>query len=596
MKADVIRIANFSGFFGDRASAARELLDSAEIDVLTGDWLAELTMMILQRQQAKDPLRGYARSFLVQLEDVLGTCLDRGVRIVSNAGGLNPSACAAAVSELAGRLGLDVSVGHVEGDDLLSRSQELLARGELRDAVTGQALDLSGSDPIVANAYLGGWGITSCLQRGADVVVTGRVTDAALVVGAAKWAFDWDETDWDRLAGAVTAGHVIECGSQATGGNYAFFRDVTGLDLTGFPIAEIREDGSCVITKAPGSGGAVTTETVTAQLLYEVQEPLYLNPDVTTRLDTIVLNDDGVDRVRITGVQGEPPPRDLKVALAIAGGYRNEMTMVLTGGDIDAKAEIAERALWARIPGGREAFDEALVELHGRPVSDPASFGESQCFLRVAVRSVDEDLVGRKFSSALVETALSSYPGFFVTGAPQAASSYALYRPALVDAALMVASATVDGVSHHETPPGAQWGGEEIPADPDPDLRIRRQTTQARDAPATRAPLGRLLGARSGDKGGDANLGLWARDDEVFAWMDDFLSTDSLRRLLPAECENLAIDRYRLPNLRGLNFVIHRFLGDGVASCLRLDGQAKGLGEYVRSRWVDVPENLARNP
>ncbi len=324
--ADPVRIGNCSGFYGDRLAAMREMLTGGDLDYLTGDYLAELTMLILARDRAKSPDRGYAKTFLTQLEDCLGTALDRGVRIVANAGGLNPAGLATAVRSLADRLGLDVRVAHVEGDDLLARADEL-----------------GFGTPLAANAYLGAWGIVDCLNDGADVVVTGRVTDASVIVGPAAAHFGWGRTDYDALAGAVAAGHVIECGIQATGGNYSFFAEagaVADLLHPGFPLAEIHADGSSVITKHPGTGGLVSVDTVTAQLLYEIGSERYANPDVTLRVDSLRLSDDGADRVRISGVKGEPPPPTLKVSLNSIGGFRNAMTFVLTGLDIDAKAEL----------------------------------------------------------------------------------------------------------------------------------------------------------------------------------------------------------------------------------------------------------------
>jgi hypothetical protein len=325
---DVIRIGNCSGFYGDRLSAMREMLEGGPLDVLTGDYLAELTMLILGRDRMKDPGLGYAKTFVKQIEECLGLALERNVQIVTNAGGLNPAGLAEKLRKVAAELGLEAKIAHVEGDDL-----------------SGRAAELELGSPLTANAYLGAWGIVECLNSGADIVVTGRVTDASVIVGPAAAHFGWDRTDYDRLAGAVVAGHVIECSTQATGGNYAFFTELEDLGRPGFPIAEIRRDGSSVITKHPGTGGAVTVETVQAQLMYEIQGARYAGPDVTTRLDTIRIEPEGADRVRISGVTGEAPPPQLKVSLNTLGGFRNEMEFVLTGLDIEAKAELAQRQL-----------------------------------------------------------------------------------------------------------------------------------------------------------------------------------------------------------------------------------------------------------
>src|SRR5882757_7667515 len=266
----VIRIGNCSGFYGDRFTAVREMLEGGPLDVLTGDYLAELTMLILARDKMKDPNTGYAKTFVRQMEDCLGLALDKNVRIVVNAGGVNPRGLATRLREVAERLGLPAKIAHVEGDDLTSRAGEL---------------DLG--TPLSANAYLGAWGIVECLNAGADVVVTGRVTDASVIVGPAAAHFDWSRTDYDEIAGAMVAGHVIECSTQATGGNYSLFTEIADLGRPGFPIAEIRRDGSSVITKHAGTGGAVTIDTVTSQLMYEIQGARYAGPDATVRIDTV---------------------------------------------------------------------------------------------------------------------------------------------------------------------------------------------------------------------------------------------------------------------------------------------------------------------
>ncbi|MDT7575391.1 MAG: hypothetical protein QOH17_1724, partial [Pseudonocardiales bacterium] len=365
-----LRIANCSGFYGDRLAAAREMVDGGSIDVLTGDYLAELTMLILAKAQAKDPDAGYARTFLTQLQDVLGTCLERGIRIVSNAGGLNPAGLAAAIDAL----GLPARVAYVEGDDL---------RGSL-DAVRPPVV----GKPVSANAYLGGWGIAAALAAGADVVVTGRVTDASLVVGPAAWWHGWAPTDWDALAGAVVAGHVIECGPQATGGNYAFLDEITDRRYPGFPIAEVAADGTSVITKHPDTGGLVSVGTVTAQVLYEIADPAYLGPDVTTHFDSIALTPDGEHRVAITAARGSPPPATLKVALNDVGGFRNTMTLVLTGLDIEAKAARAEELLFD-VLGGKDLFAEVDVRLLRFDRSDAPSNEQATAHLRVTVKDPD---------------------------------------------------------------------------------------------------------------------------------------------------------------------------------------------------------------
>jgi hypothetical protein len=534
-----------------------EQLTGGEIDVLTGDYLAELTMLILGRDRLKDPSLGYAKTFLRQLESTLAIALEKNVKIVTNAGGLNPAALAAAVRVLADNLGIDVTVAHVEGDDLRPRAAELGL-----------------GDPLAANAYLGAWGIVECLNSGADVVVTGRVTDASLVVGPVAAHFGWGRADYDALAGAVVAGHVIECGPQATGGNYAFFRELPGLDRPlGFPIAEVYADGSSVITKHPGTGGAVTPGTVTAQLLYEIGGARYAGPDVTTRFDTIALTDEGADRVRISGVRGAPPPATLKVGLNTLGGFRNEVTFVLTGLDIEAKAAFVRSQL---------AGLDATWTLARTDHADAAVQEEAAALLHCVVRGTDPKALGRAFSSAAIELALASYPGFHVTAPPGDASPYGVFSAANVPATEVAHVAVLaDGTRVPIHPASETSPLEDVAQPPLPTAPVK--------GPTRRLPLGTIAGARSGDKGGAANVGVWSRTDAEFGWLAHELTVERFKELLP-ETAALPVTRHVLPNLRALNFVVDGILGAGVASNARHDPQAKALGEWLRSRLVDVPE------
>ena len=559
-----VRIGNCSGFYGDRHSAMREMLVGGELDYVTGDYLAELTMLILGRDRMKHPERGYAKTFLTQLEECLGLASDRGVRIVANAGGLNPAGLADAVRALAERLGVPVRVAHVDGDDLSPRAEEL-GLGK----------------PLTANAYLGAWGIVDCLNDGADIVVTGRVTDASVTVGPAAAHFGWQRTDYDRLAGAVVAGHVIECGIQATGGNYSFFTEIPDLTYAGFPLAEVHADGSSVITKHPGTGGLVSVDTVTAQLLYEITGARYANPDVTARMDTIELSDDGPDRVRISGVTGEPPPPTLKVSLNSIGGFRNAMTFVLTGLDIEAKADLVRRQLDSALSVKPAELEWTLARTDH---ADADTEEAASALLRCVVRDPDPANVGRQFSSAAVELALASYPGFTVTAPPGDGQVYGVYTPGYVDAA-KVSHAAVHADGARVEIPCATDTLELQPADapplPEPLPAGRTQ----------RAPLGRIAAARSGDKGGSANVGVWVRSDEQWRWLANTLTVELLKQLLP-ETADLPVTRHLLPNLRAVNFVIEEILGQGVAYQARFDPQAKGLGEWLRSRHVDIPAVL----
>ncbi|WP_017588851.1 acyclic terpene utilization AtuA family protein [Nocardiopsis ganjiahuensis] len=566
--APSLRVGNASGFYGDRLSAAHEMLTEGPVDVLTGDYLAELTMAILGRDQLADPSRGYARTFLKQMRECLAIIMERRVRVVTNAGGLNPRGLADKLTELADSLGFEPRIACVTGDDLLDRAEEFNL-----------------GTPLTANAYLGAFGIARCLDAGADIVVTGRVTDASLAVGPAVSHFGWTRDDLDALAGATAAGHVIECGTQATGGNYALTGELAGrsLDHPGFPIAEISADGSSVITKHTGSGGAVTVGTVTAQLVYEIAGARYPGPDVTTRLDTVRLTQEGDDRVRISGVTGEDPPPDLKVGLTGISGFRNEVEFLLTGLDARAKADLAERQLRAALARNRPGD----LSFEFTPAPDP--HGDTQdaatARLRVVARDHDPSVIGRRFGAAAVELALGSYAGFHITAPPRDARpdgvtvTHALVPSTEVEHTVI----TPDGDLESVPPPERTRELTEVPEPPLPE--------PLPEGPTRSAPIGLVLGARSGDKGADANVGVWAASDEGWRWLAHTLTVDALREILP-ETADLRITRHLLPSLRAANFWIEGLLAPGTARREGLDPQAKGLGEWLRARRVRIPESL----
>ncbi|KRA39225.1 MULTISPECIES: acyclic terpene utilization AtuA family protein [unclassified Nocardioides] len=573
-----IRIANCSGFYGDRLSALREQIEGGDVDVVTGDYLAELTMLILGMDTLRDADLGYARTFVRQVEDTLGLALDKGVKIVSNAGGVNPAGLATKLREVAERLGLDAKIAHVEGDDL-------------------RAANLFGG-ALTANAYLGAFGIASALRAGADVVVTGRVTDASVVVGPAIAHHGWKPTDYDALAGAVVAGHVIECGTQATGGNFSGFTDLfrAGAPMDkplGFPIAEVAADGSSVITKHDGTGGAVTVDTVTAQLLYEIQSTRYLNPDVTTRLESIQLAQQGPDRVQISGVTGTAPSEKLKVAVNTLGGYRNQVEFVLTGLDIEAKAE------WVRsqLDGQFTAAEIAWIQTPARTGDADTEEGAS-VLLRCIGKDPEAGPLGKPFTGPAVEIALASYPGFTMTTPPQKPSPFGIYRPEYVDRSAVEHTVVhADGTREVIADP-TEFVEQVAPEELDPALGLRPSPYPApTDTMTRRMPLGTFVHARSGDKGGNANLGLWVKHDDSpkyadrVQWLAKMFNPRKVRELVP-EAKDLDLEVYVLPNLGAVNIVIHGILGDGVAASTRFDPQAKGLGEWVRSRIVHIQEGL----
>ena len=586
MNKDCIKIANCSGFYGDKLSAAKDLVDGGPIDVLTGDYLAELTMAILfgqKMQRGED--KGYVGTFLKQINQIAKSCKEKNIKIVSNAGGLNPKSMAIEIEKILKEQSIDMKVAYIDGDDLMPTISNLKKSGEeFKNIDKGKKLDESGYSPLTANAYLGAWGIKEALDKGADIVVCPRVTDAAIVIGPAAWKFNWKRDNYDALAGALAAGHIIECGCQATGGNYAFFKEVESFDNVGYPIAEIYEDGSFYVTKHPDTGGLVSTGTVTAQLLYEINSPAYVNPDVIAHFDTLKIEEVEKDKVYVSGCRGSSPPDKHKVCINLAGGFRNGMEIILTGLDIEDKAKVFTDALFNSV-GGRKQFDEVSIQLHRTDKENPNSNEEAMASLLVSVKSKDQNLVGRLFSAKIIELALANIPGFFAQGGVKSSGPVIIYWPALVDSKHIKEKVHIDG-EEIEVIPTSQLELEEIYYQKEP-IKIKK----IKKEDEKEIYFGEIYGTRSGDKGGCANLGVWAKNTNSFAFLHDFLTVKKLKELLP-DLNQYKIERFELANINSLNFYIHDILQDGVSSNDKKDGQAKSLGEYLRAKKVKVPQSI----
>ena len=585
---DVIRIANCSGFYGDRLDAAREMVEGGPIDVLTGDYLAELTMSILyNQQQSRGENMGYVGTFLKQVQQVAGTCIEKGIKIVTNAGGLNPKSMADEIEKILKEQGLTAKVAWIDGDDLLTNLDELQQAGQsFTNLDTQEELANSDQAALTANVYFGGWAIKEALDQGADIVVCPRVTDAAVVIGPAAWKFNWQRNDYDALAGALAAGHIIECGAQCCGGNYSFFEEVPSFRNVGYPIAEIESDGSFTVTKHQGTGGLISVGTITAQLLYEISTPAYYNPDVIAHFDTMKIEQDGDDRVRVSGTRGSTPPPTHKVCFNTRGPNKQSMEVLLTGLDIEKKAEVYLDAVFHNL-GGKDQFDDVDIELIRSDHEDPESNEVAHAALRITVTSDDPKKLGRLFSAKVTELGLAGIPGNTGRGAAGFNGGPAIIHwPTLIDSQLVTEKLHIDG-KVKEVLPTQRLGLEDI----------FYQETPVKLAPAptgqtVKVPFGRLFGTRSGDKGGNANCGVWALTDHSYSFLHEFLTVEKLKALCP-DLASYEIERFELPNLKALNFYIKGILGTGAASNHRIDKQAKSMGEYLRAKMIDVPESIA---
>ena len=586
MENNLIKIANCSGFYGDKLSAAKDLVEGGPIDVLTGDYLAELTMTILYGQKLqRGEDKGYVGTFLKQVKEIAKKCNEKNIKIVTNAGGLNPKSMASEIQKILKEQAVEMKVAYIDGDDLMPEMSNLIGSGEeFVNIDKNTSLKNSGYTPLTSNVYLGAWGIKEALDNGADIVVCPRVTDAAVVIGPAAWKYNWDRNNYDALAGALAAGHIIECGCQATGGNYAFFKEVLDFDNVGYPIAEIYEDGSFNITKHPGTGGLVSKGTVTAQLLYEISSPAYVNPDVIAHFDTLKIEEVEKDKVHVSGCRGSSPPKDHKVCINLAGGNRNGMEIILTGMDIEDKAKVFTDTLFNSV-GGKDQFDEVFIELHRTDKENPSTNEEAMASLVISVKSMNQELVGRLFSAKIIELALANIPGFFAQTSPKSSGPVIVYWPALINSKYIKERVHVDG-KEIEIIPTSQLGLEEIYYQREP-----IEIDDIKSSSHSEIFFGDLFGTRSGDKGGCANLGVWAKNNTTFSFLYNFLTIEKIKELMP-DLSKYEIERFELPNINSLNFYIHDILQDGVSSNNRKDSQAKSLGEYLRAKKILVPNEI----
>ncbi len=573
-------VANCSGFLGDRPGAAREQLDGGDIDVLCGDYLAELTMVILQRQMARNPEAGYCRPFVTELKDVLIDCLDRGVKIVANAGGVNPESCRQAIIALAKANDRSVRVAVVAGDRLTERFSGTDAP-VVRDFSTNSVIKDPADGLLCAHAYLGARGVARALAGGADVVITGRVVDAAVVLGPAAWHFGWAWDDWDRLAAGITAGHLLECGSQVTGGNYCCMAELEDWRPMAFPIAEIRENGDFDITIHDDQPGNVSIGTVTAQLLYEIQGPVYVTPDVCARFDSVRIDQAGPNRVHISGIRGLPSPPDLKVSLHYEQGYRNSVNFFIGPGQQEEKIRIVEDQFWHNV-GGHGGFVETERDVFVNQETGVAH-------LRLAARSSDEAKIGRSFSNAAIHLALASVPGITFDAPPAGARPCLATRPGLVrrvdvNTVVLHADGSVEEIAFADG-----GGGQAEDNFTGPIVQTDEPTGSWGEMVQSR--LADFAGARSGDKGGNANIGLWTDRKDRYEWLREHLDSDALRVLLPRPFDG-QIKRFEFPLIKAFNFVLVGYLGDGGFANTQIDNQAKYLSEQVRYATLNVPREL----
>jgi hypothetical protein len=599
-----IRIANAGGYWGDDPFALRRMVRGPlPLDYISIDYLAEVTMSILQKQRAKDPAAGYARDFVAQAAPLLEEILAKGIRIITNAGGVNPGACAEALAAAARARGLKLRIAVVEGDDLASRMGELTAAGvAFRNLETGESFTAHAGQVLAANAYFGAMPVAEALGHAPHIVVCGRVTDTGITLAPMIHAFGWAPSDWDRLASGIIAGHIIECGAQATGGNFTDWQKVPSFEDLGFPIVEVDPDGAFTVTKQPGSGGLVSCATVREQLLYEMGDPRsYLTPDVVADFASVQLAPAGPDRVRVTGIRGRPPTDLLKVSLAYADGFKASGALIISGPDARAKADLFAQVFWRRLRSelalaGLPGLEPVCTERVGDDATHRGLTPEhraSEILLRLSARSPRKEGL-ELFRKLLPSMILSGPAGVAVTGGAPAISEVVGYWPALMPRRLALASVRVLEERGAGLTPVLATGPLPWPATPGPEPPPPAEDPLppfTAPGPAVRVPLMRIAHARSGDKGDTANIGLIGRSGACYAWMRDHIGAREVQAWFRDHCLG-QVQRHPVPRLWALNFLLEETLGGGGTVSLNLDAQGKTLAQALLRCEVEVPAAL----
>ena len=587
MTERVVRIGGASGFWGDSAVGAPQLVRRAKVDYLMFDYLAELTMSLLVRARAKDPDQGYATDFVtVAMKSVLKDLAKQGIRVVANAGGVNPQACGAALRQLCAELGVDLKVAVVEGDDVLPLLPVIRATGAA-EMFTGAPLP---EKLVSANAYLGALPVAAALARGADIVVTGRCADSALALGVLMHEFGWAADEWDRLAAGSLVGHILECGAQATGGLHTDWERVERWEDIGYPIAECRADGTFTVTKPDGTGGLVTPATVGEQMLYEIGDPAaYILPDVVADFTHVTLAQAGPHRVDVRGARGYPATASYKVSATYMDGWRAFATLSIIGIDAARKAERTADAILARTRamlrhlnmGDYRATDVEVLGAEAGYGPHARTRGAREVVLKLGVEHEDQKALG-VFAREIAPAGTSWAPGTtgFAGGRPKPVPIVRLFS-LLVDKALLPAP-TVCLEDESQTVPVPTAGGHAVSHPAAPTVGTMPP------GPRVEVPLVRLAWARSGDKGDASNIGVIARRPEYVEVLRQELTAARLRAYF-AHLVKGEVTRFEVPGIGAFNFVLQGALGGGGMASLRNDPLGKGMAQMALDMPVSVP-------
>ncbi|MES2614804.1 MAG: acyclic terpene utilization AtuA family protein [Bdellovibrionota bacterium] len=611
-KKESILIGNAGGYWGDDPYALRrQVYGDLKLDYISIDFLAEITMSILQKQKAKDPSAGYARDFITALEPVLAECLKRKIKIITNAGGVNPNACAQALFLLAKKLNLDLRVAVVDGDDIFPAIPELRKQGvEFRNMETGEDFAKCEQKVLCANAYFGAMPVAEALAQNPDIVLCGRVTDTGITLAPMIYEFGWKCDDYDKLAHGIVAGHIIECGAQASGGNFTDWQKVPSFIDIGFPIVECHSDGSFYVTKQPNSGGMISTQTVREQLLYEMGSPQsYITPDVIADFSSIKIAASGENKVKVTGIKGRPPTDLLKVSIAYDDGYKCSGTLIISGPDVRAKAEMFARVFWIRLEAElkKAGFSSTVDHKNTEYVGDDSTHkgmlkkhDAIEILLRLSCRDNDKNklAVFRKLLPSLI---LSGPGGVAVTGGAPTVSDVVSYWPALMPQKYSLPRVFVYEQKQNNAESTKvfentilTWkvtgGSSEVHTPPQDPFSTSLVTKMSTSRPV-RVCLMEIAHARSGDKGDMVNIGLIGRSPECYVWLRENITAEKVNDWFHSLCKG-QVHRHCVPHLWALNFLLEQSLGGGGTMSLQIDAQGKTFSQALLRCEVDIPETL----
>ncbi|MGE0172299.1 MAG: acyclic terpene utilization AtuA family protein [Oligoflexales bacterium] len=598
---EIVRIGNASGYWGDDPEALERQVNGGKLDYISMDFLAEITMSIMQKQRMRDPNAGYAKDFIPMLAKVLPKIVEQNTCIITNAGGINPLACAQEICNLAESKGIKLKVAVVHGDDILTRIPDLLARGaDFKNMETGEKFDPVKDKIEAANIYFGAAPVVDALKTKPNIVITGRVTDTAITLAPMIHEFGWKLTDWDKLASGIVAGHILECGAQSTGGNFTDWQKVRSFTNMGYPIVEVNADSTFTVTKHPGTGGLVSVDTVREQLFYEMGAPeAYITPDVVADFSTIKLESAGPDKVKVFGVKGYEPTSTYKISMAYADGHKATGSLIISGPDARAKAQAFSRIFWSRLDGvfKPEDMETEYVGWNACHRSLVHSEEGNEILLRLGARSDDVGKL-RSFGKLVPSLILAGPSGVAVTGGVPKPQEIVSYWPALMSKSMvfpeislfenkkivetnLVKTTIAGNFSKPQTSPQVAEA---------PTTTIDKVLQQQQ---GLRTSLVSICLGRSGDKGNTANIGIMARSKEAYEFLDEALTAQVVKNMFQELCKGRVI-RHSLPGLLGFNFLLEEALGGGGTRTLRIDSQGKTFAQALISQRFAIPESVLK--